>query len=177
MESIDNTTDIIKDFKDDEMKKDIATVFKFVLYNLIIYILKLPYALFKKSINSLALLSKKGSLRIAETDSKWPFLSWLKIYLLDFSLDAATFLAYIVGYPLIILSFILSVIDGYGSFGDKLGVSFLAALSLYFAPMIIAIIRDLMQILILPFRKYIDWAKKPAQHMEIDHSGGIKNNH
>ena len=174
MENIDNTTDPIKDFQTDEMKKDIATVFKFVLYNLIIYILKLPYALFKKSITRLALLSKKGTLSITETGSKWPFISWLKTYLLDFMFDAIIFLAYVVGYPFIVLTAIYSMFEGV-DFQYAAGGLVSAAIGLYFAPIGISIARDILQLLVLPFRKFIDWAKKPAQHMDINHSGGIKN--
>jgi len=37
----------------------------------------------------------------------------------------------------------------------------------YFAPLYYSLLRDFIQILILPFRKFLDWAKKPAQHMDF----------
>jgi len=174
MENIDNTGNPINDIQSDETKKDIGTVFKFILYNLIIYLLKLPYALFKKSITRLVELSKKGSLDISESVSKWPLLSWMKTYLIEFMFDAITFLVYILGYPFIIFGTIYGLIEGV-SFEYAVGGLVSSAIGIYFAPLGIAIVRDVMQLLILPFRKYIDWANKPAQHMDINHSGGIKN--
>ena len=66
-------------------------------------------------------------------------------------------------------------LNAYYTFGDAVGDHIGMLIGCYFIPLSIAFARDILQILILPFRKYIDWAKKPAQHMEIDHSGGIKN--
>jgi len=175
MENVDSTSNPNRDIQTDEMKKDIGTVFKFVLYNLIIYILKLPYALFKKSITRLGLLSKKGLLNITGSGSKWPFLSWLKTYLLDFMFDAIIFLAYVVGYPLIVLGAIYSTFEGV-DLQDAAGALVVSAIGLYFSPIGISIQRDILQLLILPFRKFIDWANKPAQHMDMNHSGNIKNN-
>ena len=177
MENIDNTGNPINDIQSDETKESIGKVFKYVLYNLIIYILKLPYALFKKATNRLSKMSDKGSLSVEKSTSKWPFLSWLKTYVLDFGFDASTFLCYVVGFPLIGLSLVMDIFDlnAYYTFGDAVGAHIGMLIGCYFIPLSIAFARDIFQILILPFRKYIDWAKKPAQHMEIDHSGGIKN--
>ena len=176
MENIDNTTNPIDDLKSEELKKNIGTVFKYVLYNLIIYLLKLPYVLFKKATDRLVNQSAKGALSIEQSNSKWPFLSWLKIYILDFGFDASTFLTYVLGFPLIALSFILNVFDGDTSFGDDLSMMLGLAVVVYFTPLMITLFRDVFQILILPFRKYIDWAKKPAQHQDITHTGSIRNN-
>ena len=176
MENIDNTTNTnpIDDFKSEEMKSAVSTVLKFVLYNLILYMLKLPYVLFKKATSRLVKQSEKGSLSIEQSNSEWPLLSFLKTYLLEFCLDASTFLSYVVGYPLIALFFILNLFESGYSFGDNISMTLAAAVGLYFAPLMIALQRDVFQILMLPFRKFIDWVKKPAQHMDINHSGDIK---
>ena len=176
MENINPESNPLKDIQSDEMKQDIATVLKFVLFNLILYIFKLPYALFKKSISRLFLLNSKGALNIAKTDSKWPFLSWLKTYIIDFGFDAYTFLAYVLGYPLLILGSLYGFIFQGLDFSDMLETLLYGAFGLYFIPLGVAIAKDVMQLLILPFRKYIDWANKPAQHQDITHSGSIRNN-
>ena len=174
MENIDPTTNPISDIQSSETKESIGKVFKFILYNLIIYLLKLPYVLFKKSTSRLADMSEKGSLSVEKSASKWPFLSWLKTYILDFGFDAITFLTYVVGFPLVVLGTIFSIADMPFEYAIGTGIS--AALGVYFAPLGIAINRDIFQILILPIRKYIDWARKPAQHQDITHTGSIKNN-
>ncbi len=177
MENIDPTTNPISDIQSNETKESIGKVFKFILYNLIIYLLKLPYVLFKKSTSRLSDMSDKGSLSVEKSTSKWPFLSWLKTYILEFGFDAMTFLCYVVGFPLIVLGFIYSVFETGGSyFGEALVGMVTAAIGCYFIPLNIAFARDIFQILILPFRKYIDWAKKPAQHQDITHTGSIRNN-
>ncbi len=178
MENIDPTTNPISDIQSSETKESIGKVFKFILYNLIIYLLKLPYVLFKKSTSRLADMSEKGSLSVEKSASKWPFLSWLKTYILDFGFDAITFLTYVVGFPLIGLSLIMDIFDlnEYYTFGDAVGAHLATLIGCYFVPLSIALARDIFQILILPIRKYIDWAKKPAQHQDITHTGSIKNN-
>ena len=123
-------------------------------------------------------MSDKGSLSVAKSTSKWPFLSWIKTYVLDFGFDASTFLLYVIGFPIIALSFVMNIFDigPYDTFGNQVGTHIGLVISVYFMPIAIALSKDIFQILILPFSKYIDWAKKPAQHQEINHSGSIKNN-
>jgi hypothetical protein len=178
MENIDPTTNPISDIQSNETKESIGKVFKFILYNLIIYLLKLPYVLFKKSTSRLSDMSEKGSLSVEKSTSKWPFLSWIKTYILDFGFDASTFLCYVVGFPLIGLSLVMDIFDlnEYYTFGDAVGAHIGLLIGCYFIPLSIAFARDIFQILILPFRKYIDWAKKPAQHQDITHTGSIRNN-
>ncbi|HCP40627.1 MAG TPA: hypothetical protein DIT65_02435 [Cryomorphaceae bacterium] len=133
----------------------------FVLKELL-KILLVPYNLYCKSIERLIETKESSALSIQKSESNWPFLSFLKRLLLEFLLDAFTLLVY----PLAIIVF--SVVIFQDSFLEGLAILF----GSYIAPVILSIARDLVQILILPFKKYIDWAKKPAQHLNLD----IKNN-
>ncbi len=149
-------------------KLEIIKVLKHVLYNLIVkFIFTLPFLLWKKSTLNLSILKDKGSLELSQSNSKWPFLIWLKVFFFDFYFDALVFLTYIVVAPLMI---IIEISEGTDP------TSLQTLLGLYFSPIGIVLCRDVLQLSLLPFRKYIDWAKKPAQHLEIDHSGLIKNN-
>ena len=121
-------------------------------------ILLLPYNLYCKSIERLIETKESSALSIEKSSSNWPFLSFLKRLLLEFLLDAITLLVYPIG----IIVFVAVVIQEsfFEGFGSLLGA--------YIAPVILSIYRDLFQIFILPIRKYIDWAKKPAQHLNLD---------
>ena len=120
-------------------------------------ILLIPYKLYCKSIERLIETKESSTLSIDKSSSNWPFLSFLKRLLLEFLLDAITLLVY----PLGVIVFVYALIqDSSPALGSLLVV--------YIQPVILSIWRDLFQIFILPFRKYIDWAKKPAQHLNLD---------
>ena len=148
-----------------EFKDDIKNALKHFLYYYFVYLLFLvPFTLWRKATTRLSKQSKEGRLNIADIDSKWPFLSFLKLFFFEFILDGMIFISYIIA-PFVAV-YALSY-----DFLSMIG----AILILYLAPLGITLTRDILQILILPFQKYIDWANKPAQHIDINHSGGIKN--
>jgi hypothetical protein len=149
-----------------EFKDDIKNALKHFLYYYFVYLLFLvPFALWSKATIRLSKQSKEGSLNIADIDSKWPFLSFLKRFLFEFLIDGAMFMSYILAPVLAIY-----IWGDTGDFIDFIGVIIVS----YCAPLYFTILRDILQILILPFQKYIDWANKPAQHMDIKHSGDIR---
>lgn len=173
MENTDSTTNPINDLSSKETQESLGKVLIFVLYYAIIYILKLPYEFFQKATKRLVKLREKGALEIKESKSNWPFLSWYKTYTLEFYFDAVSFLAYVIGFPLVIIAGVITMFDN-GEAG--IALIFGGLLMCYCVPLATAISRDIFQILLLPFRKWIDWAKKPAQHQDITHTGSIKNN-
>jgi hypothetical protein len=122
-------------------------------------ILLIPYKLYCKSIERLIETKERSTLSIDKSSSNWPFLSFLKRLLLEFLLDAITLLVY----PLGVIVFVAALIQDSSSL-EALG----SLLVVYILPVTLSIWRDLFQIFILPFRKYIDWAKKPAQHLNLD---------
>lgn len=130
------------------------------LYNFFIYFLfVVPFDLWKKATIRLADQKEKGTLNISKITSLWPFLSFLKTFILEFLIDGIIFFMYIIG---VIIGLIVWI--------DTEEVSsFLATLAVvYFSPISLSLIRDYIQLIILPFKKFISWASKPAQYMDLE---------
>jgi hypothetical protein len=118
----------------------------------------MPLHLWINGVNRLAEQKKSGALTLTKSNSPWPFLSFMKAFLLEFLFDAVIMLSYIIG-PLIA---IYALISGAGFSG------FLTVLiSTYYYPLIMTIMRDIFAIMVLPFKKFISWVKKPAQYMDL----------
>lgn len=130
------------------------------LYNFIIYfIFILPFALWRKATIRLSEQRQKEGLNVSKIKSNWPFLSFLKKFIFDFLLDGFIFITYILA-P--IIAIILAIASG--SF-----MSFLMTLvGAYFIPLALTIVSDFLQLSILPFKKFISWASKPAQYMDLE---------
>lgn len=143
----------------EKLKENILPAFLHVLYNLFVYYLfVLPFHLWVNAVNRLAEQQKSGSLKLTSSTSQWPFLSFLKVFLLEFQFDAIIFLCYVIG-PLFA---IFMLIQGAGFTG------FLGALVMaYYYPVLITVMRDFTTIAVLPFKKFLSWVKKPAQHMDL----------
>lgn len=130
------------------------------LYNIIIYFLFLvPFNLWKKATIRLSEQRESGAISIAGITSLWPFLSFLKRFILEFLIDGLIFLSYILG---IIVAIVLGIVSG--SFIAFLGM----LVGLYFAPIPLSLLRDVIQLAILPFKKFLSWASKPAQYMDLE---------
>ena len=129
------------------------------LYNFIIYfIFIVPFDLWKKATIRLANQKEKGGLEISKINSPWPFMSFLKVFILDFLIDGFIFILYILG-------LVVAVFLGIQS-GDFM--TFLGTISaIYFAPVGLSLLRDTLQLMILPFKKFLSWASKPAQYMDL----------
>lgn len=122
------------------------------------YIIKLPYSLWLKSINNLVASKECGKMDLNKMTSEWPFLSFLKVFFLEFWFDALSFSSYFIGF-LVALAALFS-----GSFAEFLVV----LLSTYTFPLSMMLCRDVLKILLLPFRKYLSWASKPAQELDLN---------
>lgn len=123
------------------------------------YIIKLPYSLWVKSIDNLVAAKENGKMDLNKMTGEWPFLSFLKVFYLEFMFDALTFFSYFLGF---IVAIGVMFADG--------GLSgFIVALfATYFLPLAIMPCRDMLKIFILPFRKYLSWASKPAQEFNLN---------
>lgn len=118
----------------------------------------IPFNLWVKSVERLVEQKKSGLCDLASTKGLWPFLSYLKNITLEFNFDAVNFLSYPVG---ILFSFVVLAKGG--------AVAWIIMLiNLYFFPIYVSLTRDFFQLAVLPFRKLIDWLKKPAQYLEIN---------
>ena len=144
-----------KKFKDHIVSALIHFSFNFFIY--FIYIV--PFDLWKKATVRLANQRESGGLKISKIVSLWPFLSFLKAFILDFLLDGVIFISYILAPIFGIYSWIDT--------GDF--ISFVIYLAYgYFTPVGLSLVRDILQLLTLPFKKFLSWAAKPAQYMDLE---------
>ena len=89
METIENqNTNDQKNFTN-HMAKALVTVLLGILY-----ILKLPYDLWSQATLRLSEQGDKG-IKISNFKGKWPMLSFMKFWLLEFGFDVSIFLCYI----------------------------------------------------------------------------------
>ena len=128
------------------------------LYNFFVYFLFIvPLDLWKKAVNRLAEQRSKGTISISKIDSPWPFLSFIKAFTIDFLIHGFIFMSYLIGLLVAIIGFITEGAE----------VFFPALIATYFAPLGLSLVRDFLQLLVLPFKKFLSWAKKPAQYMDL----------
>ena len=140
-------------------------------YNIFLYWLILPFKIWKSATIRLSEQSKKGGLKYSSFKGKWPFLSFLKTFYFDFLIDGSIFISYFVG-PLYAIYMFIDLVGH--NFGGALITFIMTLIVFYFLPITFQIYRDIFQLLLLPIKKFIDWARKPAQHLEIDHKGELK---
>jgi hypothetical protein len=129
------------------------------LISILSFIFLTPLKLWLKAADRLAAQKEAGALDMANITSDWPLVSYIKRFSLDFSFDAAAFLLYPIG---VFAAF--GVMFTGGGFEGFIG----ALIGFYFSPVFCYIFHDLTVLTLLPIRKFIDWAKKPAQHMDLD---------
>ena len=143
----------------EKIKKNFVPALLHVLYNLFVYYLfVLPLHLWMNGVNRLADQKESGTLSLTKSNSPWPFLSFMKAFLLEFLFDAMIMLSYVIG-PLAAIFMLVSG-AGFGGF-------IMVLVSAYYFPVMFTILRDLFALMILPFRKFISWVKKPAQYMDL----------
>jgi len=143
-----------------KLQNQIISALVHFLYNFFIYYtFILPFDLWKKATIRLAEQKEKGSINISKISGPWPFLSFLKIFILEFLIDGIIFILYILAPIIGIVAWIQS--------GEILSF-FLSIIGIYFTPFYLSLTRDLLQLLILPFRKFLSWASKPAQYMDLE---------
>lgn len=129
------------------------------LLSILSFIFVTPLKLWFKAAERLNAQKEDGSLDIANIKSEWPLVSYIKRFTLDFYFDATAFLLYPIG----VIAALVILCAG-GGFAGFIG----ALVGFYFSTIGCYIIHDLFVLMLLPIRKFIDWAKKPAQHMDLD---------
>lgn len=143
---------------DKEFVKKLVEALKHFGFSIVYLLFLIPLDMWKKAVINLASQKENGALSISKINSPWPFFSFMKTLLLEFLFDAFAFISYFVG----IIMFLVTI------FTDGFGAAIIVLISAYYAPVQFMIIRDLFQLLILPLRKFISWARKPAQQLDID---------
>ncbi len=135
-------------------------------------ILALPYSLWTRAIVRLAEQRESGYLTMSNITSKWPFLSFCKRLIIDFTFDAISFLSYPLGviFSIAILLVNLSRYVPQGYEASDFFLEFIATLAvIYVYPVFMSVLHDTFELLMLPVRKCIDFWKKPAQQINVDY--------
>lgn len=127
------------------------------LKTLVVFIFLLPYKLWVKAAMNLVQQKEKASVEPTTIDGLWPFLTYLKRFTFDFYFDAVSFLSYFIG---ILFAFVNLIQYGFAEFCITLIAS-------YYTPLYVSFFRDLAQVCLIPFRKFLSWGSKPAQYLEI----------
>jgi hypothetical protein len=143
-----------------KLQDQIISALIHVLYNFFIYFLIIvPFDLWKKATIRLANQKEEGTISISKITGLWPFLSFLKAYIFEFLIDGIIFTSYVWGLMIGIVAWIKS--------GEILSF-FAGIVSVYLLPILMSLIRDFLQLLVLPFKKFLSWASKPAQYMDLE---------
>tara|TARA_Y100000385_G_C12830521_1_gene524323 strand:+ start:64 stop:522 length:459 start_codon:yes stop_codon:yes gene_type:complete len=143
-----------------KLTKQIVSALIHFLYIFFIYFLFIvPFDLWKKATIRLANQKESGGLNISKITSLWPFLSFVKAFILDFLIDGIIFISYVLG----LIGGVYIWIES----GEFMAfVAFIAGV--YISPIGLSLLRDLLQLSILPFKKFLSWASKPAQYMDLE---------
>ena len=134
------------------------------IMTILVFIFLLPYKLWVKSAKNLLAQKERNAIDPENIEGFWPFLTYLKRFTFDFWFDACSFLSYFIGVLAALISFFFMVGNG---FGLALASFFVTLVSAYFTPIFVSLSRDFFQILLIPFRKFLNWGSKPAQYLEI----------
>lgn len=127
------------------------------LKTLVVFIFLLPYKLWVKSAMNLVEQKEKASIEPTTINGLWPFLTYLKRFTFDFYFDAVSFLSYFIG---ILFAFVCLIQVGFYGF-------IICSIVVYYTPLYVSFFRDLTQVCLIPFRKFLNWGSKPAQYLEI----------
>ena len=134
------------------------------LYRIVYFLFIMPFDLWRKAVSRLSKQRQEKSLDITKIDTQWPFLSFIKRFTLDFFIDGLIFIV-----PLLMVIILIV-----GCMDDFLMGLFSFIGSYFVLPIGFSLMRDFMTLAILPFRKFLSWVSKPAQYVDIKHSGEIK---
>lgn len=134
------------------------------LYRIVYFLFIMPFDLWRKAVARLSKQRQEKSLDITKIETQWPFLSFIKRFTLDFFIDGLIFIV-----PLIMVIILI-----FGCMDDFLMGIFSFIGSYFVLPIGFSLMRDFMTLAILPFRKFLSWVSKPAQYVDIKHSGEIK---
>jgi len=142
------------------LSADLINALVHTLYTFFAYLLFIvPFDLWKKALVRLSNQKKNKSLSIDNIKGLWPFLSFIKVFILEFAFDGLIFSSYFIGFVVGIITWIND-----GAFSDFITM----VVGSYFAPIPLSLLRDLIQLSTLPFKKFLNWLSKPAQFMDLE---------
>lgn len=128
-----------------------------------------PFALWVKAIERLGIQRETGALSISKSQSKWPFLSFIKVLCLEFSFDFSIFVTYPIAILVSFVGAIITASKGGFAAGVLFGLSTLIAA--YYLPVLFSVMRDFTQLFFLFVTKMVSWLRKPAQYFDLKVKG------
>ncbi len=145
---------------------NVVAALLYFLTSLVYVLFVCPFSFWVAAVNRLATERANCRIDVIRNSSRWPYLSFCKRVFFEFAIDGFTFVGWFAG---IIVAFI-ALISG---FAGGLGMaSFVPCFGIlvgsYYLPVALALLRDLVMLLLLPFGKFLSWVSKPAQHLDID---------
>lgn len=129
--------------------------------------LLLPVNLWIKAVNRLAEQRKSGALKMENINSQWPFISYMRRFI-GFFFDMLIVLSFVFGILAMPVAFIAGCVGDWGSFIDGVLAALGVLIGAYVAPIGCTLVKDIIQLLLLPFRKLISWLSKPAQQLDLN---------
>ena len=152
---------------DEPLSQTFMPAFQQALLGLL-HLLLIPFNLWKKSVTRLAHYKENKSLEMANIHTPWPFLTFIKRFTCDFLLDLFAFLSYFVLLIIHIKDTANYADSSWRDFSDVMEFLFLRLLGVYCAPVAFSLLRDFIQLMLLPIRKFISWGTKPAQYYDLN---------
>jgi len=151
----------------DNFGKQLVDALLHLLYRLAYFLFILPYDLWRKAVIRLSKQKEGHSLDLVSIKTEYPFLSWFKRFFFEFLIDALTVLSW-----LLLLIFFIYI----GGFKHTTFFSVVFSLYvIYWAPVVLAIVRDLVTILVvMPTRWIISLYRRPAKTFDLTHTGRVK---
>ena len=155
------------------MKQTIVSAFLHILKQLAYVLFIMPIDLWKAALKRLAQQHDSKALTISEIKSPWPIFSFIKRWIFEFLFDLMiTILPFVAIYN-ITYSYVdyLAGPHAFSTFGFKFKEFIYFLLSLWYVPygimLVVSLLRDLFTLLLMPFRKFLSWVRKPAQHLDL----------
>lgn len=133
----------------------------------LVYILFVcPFTFWGAAVTRLANDRDNRRIDTIKCSSRWPYLSFCKRVFFEFAIDGLTFVSWPVG---VVAAFVVLITGFAGGLRMASFVPFFGMLvGTYYLPLALALLRDLVTLLLLPFSKFLSWVSKPAQHLDID---------
>ena len=158
----------------EDFTKQLVDAIIHLLYRFAYFLFILPFGLWKNAIIRLSKQKREHALDVTAVKTEYPFLSWLKRFIFDFVIDGLTAIAWLIGFIVFIIGICQGELKGLG-FWDVLTAILMTLYCIYWAPVALAIIRDLLTLfVVMPIRWLISFFRRPAKTYDLTHVGSIK---
>ncbi|MBO4307671.1 MAG: hypothetical protein J5848_05090 [Bacteroidales bacterium] len=142
------------------------------IYRIVYFFFILPVALWKKAVERLSKQRRSKALDAAEIKTDWPFLTWMKRFVLEFLIDGLILVAWLLFLLIFMFSIDWEIGDAFEfAAGPTLGMFYV----IFFSPVFLTLVRDIIVLgVVLPIRWWISFFNRPAKTYDLTHVGSIK---